>query len=368
MGSVQIHGSCDERFGAVRRAFENNFDEHGELGAAVCVVVDGETVVDLRGGFKDPERKDPWRADTLVDVFSVGKAVAALCLLMLVERGQVDLEAPVADYWPEFAAAGKQAITPRMVLGHRAGLPGIREPLPDDAIYDWDTMTSALAREAPWWEPDSKHGYHVNSFGFLVGELVRRVSGDDLDSFFQRELARPLGADFQWGIAADDDRRTAHYIFGVDAGRSGEDQVADELVDQSGDEHREMLRCVYFNPPGISGIGTVNGRAWRAAQMPSTNAHATAAAVARIYTLLAGGGEIDGVRLLELGDDRSGAHASCRAAPTRSSAGRRASASASSSRSPSAGSVRTRTASATSAPAARSASPTPTSASPSATS
>jgi CubicO group peptidase (beta-lactamase class C family) len=297
MSGPLIDGRCDERFVAVREAFEDNFRERGELGAAVAVTIDGEPVVDLWGGWMDPDRSDPWQRDTLVDVFSVGKALAALCVLMLVDRGQVDLDSPVSRYWPEFAVHGKDAITVRMLLSHRAGLPGLREPLPQSAIYDWDLMTKTLANERLWWVPDSKHGYHVHSFGFLVGELVRRVSGRDIGTFFRQELAEPLDADFHYGIGASEDRRTAQYTFGADPGRSGEDKAARELIE--GDEQRRMmLERVYFNPPGISGIGTVNTREWRAAQIPSANAHATARAVARIYSALALGGEVDGVRLL----------------------------------------------------------------------
>ncbi len=284
----EICGSCDERFSGVRSALAANFRDHGEVGAAVAITLEGRLVVDLWAGWADRARTRPWQRDTLVDVFSVGKAMAALSLLILVERQQVDVEAPVARYWPEFAARGKSEVTVRMLLCHRAGLPAIRRLLPRFAMYDWELMTSALAEEEPWWEPGRTHGYHVNTFGFLVGEIVRRVSGESIGAFFRREVAGPLDADFHFGIGPEHDERIADYLFGG---------APPEFVDD--DEERQLLlRRVYLNPPGLSGIGTVNTRAWRAAEMPSTNGHASARAVARIYGALACGGAVDGIRLL----------------------------------------------------------------------
>ncbi len=281
-------GACDARFARVRDALTENFRVHGEVGAAVAVVVGDRVVVDLWAGWADAGRTRPWQRDTLVDVFSVGKAMAALALHILVERGRVDLDAPVARYWPEFAQAGKGEVTVRTLLCHRAGLPAIRRELPDLAMYDWALMTSALAEEAPWWTPGSRHGYHVNTFGFLVGEIVRRVSGERFAAFFRREIAGPLAADFHFGIGPEHDVRVADYLFESTPG----EMVADDA------EHQLLLRRVYANPPGLSGPGTVNTRAWRAAEIPSTNGHATARAVARIYSALACTRGADGIRLL----------------------------------------------------------------------
>ena len=284
----EIRGSCDERFAGVRSALARNFRDHGEVGAAVAITIEGRLVVDLWAGWADRIRTRPWQRDTLVNVFSVGKAMAALSLLVLVERGQVDLDAPAARYWPEFAARGKSEVTVHMLLCHRAGLPAIRRSLPRFAMYDWELMTSALAAEEPWWEPGRTHGYHVNTFGFLIGEIVRRVSGENIGAFFRREVAAPLGADFHFGIGPEHDQRIADYLFGDEP---------PEMVDDD-DERKFLLRHVYLNPPGLSGFGTVNTRAWRAAEMPSTNGHASARAVARIYSALACGGAVDGIRLL----------------------------------------------------------------------
>lgn len=283
----EIHGDCDPRFAALRDAFAANFAEHGEVGGALAVTLEGAPVVDLWGGSADRARTRPWHRDTLVNVFSVGKPMVALCLLMLLERGHVGLDDLVAEHWPQFAAAGKGEVTVRMLLGHRAGLPGIKRPLPRSAMYDWPLMTSALEAEQPWWRPDDKHGYHVNTFGFLVGELVRRASGESAGAFFKAAIAQPLGADFHFGIGAEEDRRVAEFLF---------PEAAPDAIDAHA---TPLLRSVYLNPPGLSGFGTVNTRQWRAAEIPSANGHATARAVARIYSALAGGGAIDGVRLLE---------------------------------------------------------------------
>jgi CubicO group peptidase (beta-lactamase class C family) len=285
----KIHGHCDQRLAVLRDAFALNFAEHSEVGAAIAVTLEGRPVVDLWAGSADRARTRAWRRDTLVDVFSVGKPMVALCLLMLIERGQVDLDDRVAEHWPELAAAGKGEVTVQMLLGHRAGLPGIRPPLPPSAMYDWQLMTSALAAEQPWWRPGEKHGYHVNTFGFLVGELVRRCSGESVGAFFERSIARPLGADFHFGLSGTQEQRVADFLF---------PDVPPAAIDA---EATSLLRSVYLNPPGLSGFGTVNSREWRAAEIPSANGHATARAVARIYSALAGGGAVDGVRLLDPG-------------------------------------------------------------------
>jgi CubicO group peptidase (beta-lactamase class C family) len=294
----RIEGTCDQRFAAVRDALANNFREHDELGAAVAVEVEGRPVVDIWAGWADPARTRPWQENTLVDVFSVGKAMAALCVLILVERGKVDLDASVSRYWPEFGAHGKGELTVRELLSQRAGVPAVRRLLPDDAMYDWSLMTSALAAEEPWWKPGSTHGYHANTFGFLTGEIVRRVSGESIGAFLRSEVAGKLEADFHFGIAEREVERAAEYEFVAESPEAAADQ--EQLV-EGDDERRFMLSRVYFNPPGLSGLGTVNTRAWRAAEIPSANGHATARAVARIYSALACGGAVDGVRLLSEG-------------------------------------------------------------------
>jgi CubicO group peptidase (beta-lactamase class C family) len=281
----------------VREAVAANFRDHDELGCAVVLTIEGMPVVDLWAGWADQARTRRWEEDTMVAVFSVGKAMVTTSLLMLVECGEVGLDVPVAAYWPEFAASGKAGVTVRMLLSHRAGLPAVRRSLPDDAPYDWDLMTTALASEEPWWEPGSRHGYHVNTFGFLAGEIIRRVSGKTIGSFFRDEVAEPLGSDFHFGFGPELDGRVAEYVFG----HSSSEFVAEgvEMEQSVRDEDRLfLLGRVYLNPPGLSGIGTVNARAWRAAEIPSANGHASARAVARVFTALACGGAVDEVRVL----------------------------------------------------------------------
>jgi len=288
-----IHGICPPRFALLRDALAANFCEHGEIGPAVAVCLDGELVVDLWAGWTDAQRTRPWRRDTLVNVFSVGKAVATVALLRLVERGLLALDAPIARCWPEFRRADKGAITLRMLLAHRAGLPAVREPLPDDLIYDPRGMADALAAQKPWWEPDELHGYHVNTFGFLAAELVRRVTGESIAARVRREIAGPLDADFHFGLPAAEHARVAECL-------PAELLAANAAEPTAGDPERQLLiQRVYGNPRGISGMQTVNTARWREAVMPSTNGHANARAIARFYAPLACGGGTVGGRLLE---------------------------------------------------------------------
>jgi CubicO group peptidase (beta-lactamase class C family) len=241
----EIHGFCDERFTPVRRALADNFRERGELGCAVAVMVEGVPVVDIWAGWADAARTRRWERDTQVAVFSVGKAMATVCLLMLAERGAIDLDAAVSGYWPAFASGGKGDTTVRMVLAHRAGLPALRRSLPPDAPYDWELMTSALAEEEPWWEPGSMHGYHVNTFGFVVGELVRRACGESIGAFFRREVAEPLAADFHFGFGPEHDARTAEFIFSTTSYESAEG-VEERRPTDVGEDRRFLLGRVYL--------------------------------------------------------------------------------------------------------------------------
>ena len=193
--TVPLSGYCDPRFEPVREAFLTNFTERGEPGAAVCVSIGGRIVVDLWGGWSDRAKSRTWARDTLVNIFSVGKALTSVCALRLFERGLVDLGAPVARRWPEFAAHDKDEISLRDMLSRRSALPALREPIPDGAMLDWKFMTKALASEAPWWPPGTAHGYHVNTFGYLVGEVVRRAGGKTLGALLRDDVAGPLGAE-----------------------------------------------------------------------------------------------------------------------------------------------------------------------------
>ena len=199
---AEVHGKCDDRFSAVQRAFVDNFDRGLDVGASVAVALDGEIVVDLWGGYADEARTTPWERDTITNVWSSTKTVTALCALILHDRGELDVDAPVARYWPEFAANGKEGVLVRHLMSHTAGLSGWEEPVTFEDICDWDKATSLLAAQAPWWEPGSASGYHALTQGYLVGEVVRRVTGQSLGTFLAKEVAGPVGADFHVGLGA----------------------------------------------------------------------------------------------------------------------------------------------------------------------
>ena len=284
MSDATIQGHCNERFGAVRDTFEAACTSGAEIGAAVCVVQDGETVVDLWGGFKDADRTEPWQRDTLANVISTTKGMTALCAHRLVDEGRLDLDAPVATYWPEFAQQGKGEITVRLLISHQAGLPAVRKPLPPEALFDWDQMTDALAAEQPWWTPGTKHGYHALTFGWLVGEVVRRITGQSLGTYFAKELAEPLGADFVIGFGPELDARVAQLVQGPIFTEEGETSLFEELL-----ANPESMTARAFNNPPLLGTELPNTREWRAAEIPAANGHASAAGIATIYGKLAVG-------------------------------------------------------------------------------
>ena len=272
---VPIAGRCNPRFDEVREQFARNFVERGEVGAGLCVLVDGEPVVDLVGGWADADRTRLWRTDTLVDVYSVGKAVVALLALQLVDEGRIALDDPVASVWPEFAAGGKESATIRHALCHRAGVPAIRIPLTNADLWEWDTMTAALAATEPWWEPGTQHAYHTNTYGHLIGGIIHRVTGE-LPGTRLQSVAEPLGADIWCGLPEVEQARCAEVIWAL-----GEMPPLPDPDTLLGDAR--MTQLSYFNPPGYSSMGVVNTPQWRATQIPSTNSHATAAGIARIY-------------------------------------------------------------------------------------
>ena len=352
-----VDGHCDPRFEPLRDAFRANFAERGERGAAVCVMVSGHLVADLHGGWADEAQGRRWQPDTLVNVFSVGKGLVAACTARLAGQGRLDLEAPVAACWPEFAAAGKDTITVRQLLSHQAGLPAVRRRLPPGAMLDWSAMTAALAGQEPWWPPGTGHGYHVNTFGFLVGEVIRRVTGTTVGKLLRDEIAGPLGADVHIGLPVSEHERVATFIW---PGPPPAEQEPPGL-----DPAQLMEHNAYYNPGGLSGAGVINSPRWRTAEIPSANAHGTARGVARVYAALIGS-DLDG-RPSSIPPPWPKPPPSRCTARTWCCTGRPGSASVSSSPSPNGPSARAGRRSATSARAVRSASPTPRPGSPSAT-
>jgi CubicO group peptidase (beta-lactamase class C family) len=291
--ALEVHGVCEPSFTAVRDGFSDNFSRFGEVGASLAVMVDGRMVVDLWAGNADAARTRPWERDTIVNAWSTTKGIVATCAHRLVDQGRLDLDAPVATYWPEFAQGGKSEIPVRSLLSHQAGLPAIRKQLPLRAAYDWDMMTAALAEEEPWWEPGTRHGYHAFTYGWLVGEVMRQVTGQSVGTYWRKEIAEPLGLNFYIGLAPEHDARTAECI-AADLPPPGETNFVMEMLK----DPNSLPFKVLANPPDLFQPGVVNTREWRGAEIPAANGHGNARAIARLYGALARGGVLDGVRVL----------------------------------------------------------------------
>src|SRR5579863_4576785 len=212
MPNLTINGEYDPRFVRVRDAFIENFEQRGEFGAAASIVVDGRCVVDLWAGHADAARTQPWNRDTLVNVWSTTKGLCAMCAHRLADQGKLDFDAPVAKYWPEFAQSGKGSIPVSYLLNHKAGLAAIKAPLQNEDLFNWEKVTTELARQEPWWEPGTRHGYHAITFGYLVGEVIRRITGKSPGTYLRDEIAGPLGLDFHIGLDAKHDPRVANMI------------------------------------------------------------------------------------------------------------------------------------------------------------
>lgn len=283
---TEIHGVCTDGFEGVRGAFAANFDAGLECGASVCVTRDGEPVVDLWAGDADQAGR-PWEKDTIVNVWSTTKTMAAISMLVAVERQIIDLEAPVADYWPEFKANGKENVLVRHVLAHSAGLPGWDPPIAPRDLADWDKAVEVLAAQATWWEPGTMSGYHALTQGFLEGEILRRATGRTIGTFFAEEIAGPLGADFHIGLPESEDSRVAELI-PPPVALTGNRLTGGDVTDIG---MRTLVSCP------ITGAEP-NERWWRAAEIPAAGGTGNARSIGRVHAALACGGELDGVRLL----------------------------------------------------------------------
>jgi len=279
--SHKIHGTCARGFEGVREGFALNFAD-GDLGASCAVTVDGELVVDLWGGHRDLARRVPWERETIVNLWSTTKMATALCVLMLHDRGKISIDAPVADYWPEFAAKGKEGVLVRHVLGHTAGLP-VFDDLPDDlAMFDWADCCRRLADQALRWTPGDGSGYHSETQGWLLGELVRRADGRTLGTFFREEVAGPLGIDLHIGLPDSEHARAA--------------DVA--TLHAAAIEPTDPELKAREQPSGARSAGMVNTSAWRRAEFPASNGHGNARSIARAMAPLANGGRLGECRLL----------------------------------------------------------------------
>ncbi len=285
---AEIHGTSDSRFDAVAEVLSGQLDSGADLGASVAVAIDGDIVVDQWGGWTDEEKTKPWQSDTITNVWSSTKTMTALCALVLVDRGELDVYAPVSKYWPEFAANGKEAVEVRHLMSHTSGVSGWAQPVVVSDIYDWEKSTAMLAAQAPWWEPGTASGYHALNQGHLVGEVIRRVSGKSLGTFFAEEVAGPLGADFHIGLDPSEFHRVSNVVppppldFGLD--------LTDPAVLES-----VAIKTFTGPAPGAEESWTP---AWRQAEIGAANGHGNARSVARIQSVITNGGEVDGVRLL----------------------------------------------------------------------
>lgn len=279
---IEIHGHCSDRFASVKTAFEANFRERDEIGASVAITHEGSFVVDLWAGHLSRDKQHAWQEDTITNVWSSTKTMAAMCLLLLADRGEVDLHAPAAKYWPEFAAAGKDQIEVRHFLSHMAGLSGMDVPVEGDALYDWDWMVKTLAAQAPWWDPGTASGYHALTQGHLIGEIVRRVTGQSLGTFFAQEVAGPLGADFH--IGTDD----AHVP------RISPLEPPSQTVRPAQDG--SVAARTFANPP-VDASQAMHAD-WRRAEIPAANGHGNARSIVQVQSVMANGGEAFGKRLL----------------------------------------------------------------------
>ncbi|GIZ11112.1 serine hydrolase domain-containing protein [Pseudomonas sp. NCCP-436] len=303
---MQVQGYFDLRFEAVKDAFASLFEDPQERGAALCIRIGGETVVDVWAGMMDKDGQHAWHSDTIANLFSCTKPFAAVVALQLVGEGKLELDVPVARYWPEFAAAGKERITLRHLLSHQAGLPALRQLLPAEALYEWSTMTTALAAEAPWWPLGEGHGYAPITYGWLIGELIRRVEGRGPGESIAARIARPLGLDFHVGLADSQFERVAHIARGK--GNLG-DAAAQRLLRVMMSDAEAMTTRSFTNPPSI--MTSTNKPEWRRMQQPAANGHGNARSLAGFYAGLLDGGLLETELLAEMtrehavGEDRT---------------------------------------------------------------
>jgi CubicO group peptidase (beta-lactamase class C family) len=297
---VQVQGFFDVRFEALRDAFAGLFVDPQQRGAALCVRVGDETVVDLWAGQADKEGLQAWHSDTILNLFSCTKPFAAVAALQLVGEGRLDLDAPIAECWPEFATADKQRITLRHLLSHQAGLPALRGLLEPEALYDWHRMCEALAAETPWWEPGTRHGYAPITFGWMIGEVLRRVTGKLPGDVIVARTAAPLGLDFHIGLDDREFPRVSHLSRGK--GNPG-DEAAQRLLKVNFTQPAAMSTLAFANPPSI--LTSSNKPEWRRMQQPAANGHGNARSLAGFYAGLLGGSLLESDLLAEMTREHS---------------------------------------------------------------
>ncbi|ASW88979.1 serine hydrolase domain-containing protein [Mycobacterium marseillense] len=284
-----LHGHYDSRFEDLVAGLADEVSTGGELGAAIAIDIGGELIVDIWGGYADRAKTREWSQDTIVNVFSSTKNVTALAALMLIDRGLLDPFAPVAKYWPEFAANGKDQVEVRHVLSHTSGVSGWEMPFRLEDVYDWEKSTSRLAAQAPWWQPGTASGYHAVTSGHLIGEIVRRITGKTLRDFVRDEIAEPLRADFQIGALPEDDARIAELV---------PPPPLDVPLDAVPHDH-PMYKTFAAVPPTPESALAAETTAWRRADIGSANGHGNARSLVRVLSPISLGGSVNGTRLLD---------------------------------------------------------------------
>jgi CubicO group peptidase (beta-lactamase class C family) len=284
MAATPVQGFAQDRFASAKKPFEENFASGADVGASFCATVNGETVVDLWGGYADGAHSRPWMKNTIINVYSTTKTMTALTALLLADRGELDFDAPVSRYWPEFAANGKADVKVCHLMSHSSGLSGWKEKITGEDLYDWEKVTSLLAAQAPFWKPGTASGYHAITQGYLVGEVVRRITGRSLGTVFRDEIAGPVGADFHIGLPASEDSRVA-------------DLIPPEPGTAIGDGAQTELQANMSNNPGVD-VSATRTRAWRGAEIPAAGGTGNARSIAEIHALLANGGVANGRRIM----------------------------------------------------------------------
>ena len=292
---MEIKGTFDKSFSGVVTAFRRNFEDLGEVGASVAIMREGRLVVDIWAGHSDTGLSQPWKRDTITNVFSITKTMATLSALVLADRGDLDVFKPVADYWPEFAANGKEKIEVRHLMSHTSGLSGWDKKITIREICDWRESTAILAEQKPWWQPGTSSGYHALTQGHLVGEVIRRITGESIGEFFAKEIAEPLGADFHIGLGERDFYRVSDVIY-------PREDIRDQMIERA----RSLVKLGITDEVAVKPLqnprnneDNVNSEWWRKAEIPAANGHGNARSVATIQGLITNGGEINGVRLLK---------------------------------------------------------------------
>ncbi len=283
--SIEVQGYCDPKFDKVRDVLAESIASGADVGASVAVTLDGEMVIDLWGGYQDTGGQKSWQKDTIINVYSTTKTMSFVCALLLADRGELDFDANVAKYWPEFAQNGKSEVKVWHLMNHAAGLSGMDQPTTSDDMYDWEKMTAALAAQAPWWKPGTATAYHALTQGYLIGELVRRITGKSLGEYFRTEVAEPLDADFFIGVPESEFSRICDLI-----------PPSGDTSSMTGAEEGSIADRTFKNPLG----NALDSRtaAWRKAEIPAANGHGNARSVAKIHSILACKGEAQGIKLL----------------------------------------------------------------------